>query len=266
MLVSQLISKYELLSSWEEFVEDFRGRSYLATELDHIEHPAAELLHQWRDKGVPAMTSSPPWTNKQKDQCIHRGCHQSAKDHANFLREEMAEFIENKSWVVLPYEIVRDLEEIMFSQAAVKDKRNCKPRLLCDHSWPWLGWLSVNDTTIPHAPPESMQFGRTLQRLLWLIQHANPKFGPPKTNKQDLKDGFYRLFLKALDCLRLAVVLPKFKGEPQLIAIPLACTMGWVQLPPSFCVMSETVCDLANQAIRSNHITPPHRLDEEAAA
>jgi hypothetical protein len=215
-------------STWEEFVEEFRGRSYLATELDHVEHPAAELLRQWRDEGVPAMTSSPPWTNEQKDQCIHRGCHQSAKDHADFLREEMAEFIENKFWVVLPYEIVRDLEDIMFAPAAVKDERDRKPRLLCDHSWPWLGWLSVNDTTIPHAPPEAMQFGRTLQRLLWLIRHANPKFGPPKTNKQDLKDGYYRLFLRALDCLRLALVLPKFEGEPQLIAIPLACTMCWV--------------------------------------
>jgi hypothetical protein len=90
----------------------------------------------------------------------------------------------------------------------------------------------------------------------------------PAKGKQtkDLKDGYYQLFLKALDCLCLALVLPKFKGEPQLIAIPLACTMGWVQLPPSFCVMSKTVCDLANQAIRSNHITPPHRLDEEASA
>ena len=265
-LVCQLISKFEHSSSWEEFVEDFRGRSYLATELDHVTHPAAELLRQWRDEGVPAMNSSPPWTTEQKDQCIQRGCHQSAKDHADFLREEMAEFIENKSWVVLPYEIVRDQEHIMFAPAAVKDERDRKPRLLCDHSWPWLGWLSVNDTTIPHAPPEAMQFGRALQRLLWLIRHANPKFGPTKTNKQDLKDGFYRLFLKALDCLRLSVVLPKFEGEPQLIAIPLACTMGWVQSPPTFCAMSETVCDLANQAIRSNHATPPHRLDDEAAA
>jgi hypothetical protein len=76
------------------------------------------------------MTSSSPWTNEQKDQCIQRGCHQSTKDHADFLREEMAEFIKNKFWVVLPYEIARNLEEIMFSPAAVKDERDRKPRLL----------------------------------------------------------------------------------------------------------------------------------------
>ena len=43
-LVSQLISKFPSSSSWEAFVNDFRGRSYLATKLDNIEHPAAELL------------------------------------------------------------------------------------------------------------------------------------------------------------------------------------------------------------------------------
>ncbi len=42
--------------------------------------------------------------------------------------------------------------------------------------------------------------------------------------------------------------------------------MGWVQSPPTFCVMSETVCDLANKAFRSGKTPVPHRLDSEAAA
>jgi hypothetical protein len=76
----------------------------------------------------------------------------------------------------------------------------------------------------------------------------------------------YDLWLHQYDLRHLiALVLPKCEGEPQLIAIPLAGTMGWVQSPPSFCVMSKTVCDLANQAICSNNTTPPHRLDEAAA-
>jgi hypothetical protein len=160
----------------------------------------------------------------------------------------MAEFVESKFWVVLPYALVRPLEQLMLSPAAVKEERERKPRLLCDHSWPWQGWPSVNDTTIPHAPPEAMQFGLTLPRLLWNLRHANPKYGPPRLAKFDIKDGFYRLFLRPMDCLRLAVLLPRYEGESQLVAVPLACTMGWVQSPPSFFTMSETVCDLANQA------------------
>ena len=171
-LVSQLISKFHSSSSWEAFVNEFRGRSYLATELDNIEHPAAELLQKWRDEGVPALSDSPPWTKEQKDHCIQRGCHQSAKEHAEFLREEMAEFIESKFWVVLPSNLIQDEEDIMFSPSAVKDERNRKPRLLCDHSWQWLGWDSVNESTVPHAPPKAMQFGLMLPRLLWL--HVRP--------------------------------------------------------------------------------------------
>jgi hypothetical protein len=130
-----------------------------------------------------------------------------------------------------------------------------------------LAWMAIRErnNSPSYAPPEAMQFGRALPHILWLLQHANPKFGPPQLAKYDVKDGFYRLFLRALDCLRLALVLPKYEGEAQLVAVPLACTMGWVQSPPTFCTMSETVCDLANSAIRSNKpADAEHRLEVQA--
>ena len=266
-LVRSLASAFASSASWESFIQEYRGPSYLSSELDQVDHPAAALLRRWRDEGVPVHTSSPPWTLAQKDACIQRGCHKSAKDHSSFLREELAEFMESKSWMVLPYRLVRHLEALMFSPAAVKEERERKPRLLCDHSWPWLGWPSVNETTIPHAPPEAMQFGRALHRLLAMVRHANPKFGPVRAAKYDIKDGFYRLFLRPSDCLRLSLVLPAYENEEQLVAIPLACTMGWVQSPPTFCAMSETVCDLANRSIRliPSEGPPTHRLDDAAA-
>ena len=89
---------------------------------------------------------------------------------------------------------------------------------MCDHSWHW-GWPTLNDLTVAHAPPEAMQFGGALARILRLTRHANPKFGPAKAAKLDLKDGFYRLFLQALACLRLAVILPHYEGEPQLVGM-----------------------------------------------
>ena len=98
-LVSNLMKKFEHAGSWETFATDFRGRSYLSDDIDDLEHPAADLLRrQWRDEGVPAGTSSQPWTREQKDECLRRGCHPSATLHSTFLREEMAEFIENKFW------------------------------------------------------------------------------------------------------------------------------------------------------------------------
>ena len=128
----------------------------------------------------------------------------------------MAEFIENKFWVVLPYTLVRHLQELMLSPTAVKDERNRKPHLLSHHSWPW-PWGSVNDMTVHHAPPEAMQLGGALPQTLRLVRHANPKFGQPRLNKQDIKDGFYRMYLRASDCLRLALMLPRYDGEPPLV-------------------------------------------------
>ena len=154
----------------------------------------------------------------------------------------------------------------MLWPAAIKEERNRKPRLLCDHSWDW-GWDSINDTTIPHAPPEAMQFRCTLACVMQQMRHANPKFGATKLAKHGVKDGFYQLYLKAKELLHLALLLPKFEGEPQLVAIPMSCTMGWTESPPSFSTMSETVCDEANQTfLQAPLAVPEHRLEAQAQA
>ena len=211
---------------------------------------------------MPALTSSPPWSPETKQACIERGCHRSAVEHAGFLREEMSEFIDNRFWAVLPYRAVAHLPNLQLSPAAVKEERERKPRLLCDHSW-----YPVNDTTLPHAPPEAMQFGGALQRILELVRHADPQYGPVHLSKHDIKDGYYRLFLKPEDCLRLAIILPTYDDEEQLVAIPMACTMGWVESPPTFCTMSETVADETNRrTVENQEIAEPHRLEAAAAA
>ena len=133
----------------------------------------------------------------------------------------MAKFIENKFWMILPHGMVDDSPQLVLSPAAIKDERDHKPQFLCDHSWPW-GWPPVNDSTIPHLPPEAMQFGLTLDRLLFKMRHADPKFGPVRISKADIKDGFHCLFLNAQNCLRLAIILPRCDNEPQLVGIPLA--------------------------------------------
>jgi hypothetical protein len=160
-LVSSLARELLCSKSWEDFILTFQGRSYLADDLDGLDHPAAGLLRHWRDHGVPAQTSAEPWSDSTKDSYIERGCHQSATEQSAFLREEMSEFIENRFWAVLPYRLVRHLPQLQLSPVAVKEERQRKPCLLCDHSW-----NPVNETTVPHAPPEAMQFGGALHRIL----------------------------------------------------------------------------------------------------
>jgi hypothetical protein len=59
--------------------------------------------------------------------------------------------------------------------------------------------------------------------------------------------------------------MPRYEGEEQLIAIPMACTMGWVQSPATFCAMSETIADLTNTREGANLKPAPHHLEELAA-
>lgn len=85
-----------------------------------------------------------------------------------------------------------------------------------------------------------------------------PKVGPVCSAKFDVKDGFHRVFLNSLQCLWLAVLMPKCKDKERLVAIHLALTMGWVQSPPMFCAMSETVCNVTNTAFPKDlHFNKP---------
>jgi hypothetical protein len=82
-------------------------------------------------------------------------------------------------------------------------------------------------------------------------------------SKYDLKDGFYKLHFRPAHALNLAVVLPQYEGLPPLVAIPLCLTMGWINSPPTFCGLSETICDVANNRLFRRH-APPHRLEADA--
>ena len=92
----------------------------------------------------------------------------------------MADFIENNFWLVLPYDLVKELLLLRLTPLACKEERDRRARILMDHSWPW-PWDNINANTLPGAPPEAMQFGSMLQRLMYFSRHANPKFGPVKT-------------------------------------------------------------------------------------
>ena len=53
-----------------------------------------------------------------------------------------------------------------------------------------------------------MKFGRTFDRLLRYILHADPTLGPVKMFQQDVLDAFYRLLLALNDITKLAMILP----------------------------------------------------------
>ena len=196
-----------------------------------------------------------PLTQEQLREQLDRGCHQSAQNHAAFLREEMADYVESGFWLVLPYELIKDLPGLRLSPSGVKDERDRRPRLVVDHTF-----FFVNRDTLALAPKESMQFGQALPRIIHHARHANPKFGPSKLAKYDITDGFYRVHLDPDHAPALCTIMPKYPDEPQLVAIPTVLTMGWVNSPPTFSALTETICDITNDRMYRHH-APPHRLE-----
>jgi hypothetical protein len=241
--------------TWAHFVQSSRPYLHLSEHVQTLPHRAAPLLHQLRTQGAPVVFHTPPWDTERLNACVARGPHSSAIDHAAFVRDEMAEFVEKGFWTVLPYRSVQHLPNLRLSPLGVVPQRDRRPRLIVD-----LSFYQVNADTIQHAPPEAMQFGRALDRLITTIRHADPAHGPVHMIKVDIADGFYRVGLVPDHAPGLAVILPKNPQEEQLIAIPFVLPMGWVESPPFFCIATETATDLAN-ARKHRTTAPAHRLE-----
>jgi hypothetical protein len=229
---------------WQQAMLRHRGRSNVNQEVRHLPHRASRLLHHLGRRGASVALSSAPWDQTHRDAAATRGPHKSSLGEREFVSQEMIDFCQQGYWIVLPYSVVSEWPGLRISPLGVVPQRDRRPRLIVDYTF-----SGVNPDTVPLAPKEAMQFGRALQRVLTLIVHADPRYGPVHLAKIDIADGFYRVWLQVTDVPKLGVALPTKLGSTPLIAFPLALPMGWVESPPYFTALTETACDLANQAL-----------------
>ena len=92
--VAKAVQLLHASSSWESFVQAYRGPSLLSSAVGSLPHPAAPLLANWRSEGVPVTMSGEDWSHEKIQETARRGPHKSAKDYADFVRDEMASFAE----------------------------------------------------------------------------------------------------------------------------------------------------------------------------
>ena len=223
-------------------------------------HPASRLLRHYKRHGAPVTLADAPWSQAELEASIQRGPHRSAYEYMEFLREDMADYVDKGMWIVLPYEDVRHTPGLRLSPIGVVPQRARRPRPIVDYTF-----YGTNDATQPNAPMEAMQFGRALDRLLRKILLANPARGRVYLIKIDLKDGFYRIDLGLSGTPSLGVVFPSAPGEPPLVALPLRLPMGWKNSPPLFSAATETIADITNQAVLHHQQAAPHPMDYHAA-
>ena len=237
---------------WYQFIRKLQHPSDCAAHLRALPHSAGPYLHRLASRGVPAPSTSSPWSTRQKRQHLRRGAHPSAHVFKEFLHQDMLDMVQKGYWSILPFSEVEQFVHLKLSPAGVVPQRTRRPRPIMDYTF-----TDINSSSVPLSPLSSMQFGQTLQRLLQRIAYADPSHGPPLLMKLDLSDGYYRIHLSPEAALELAVTLPGLRPGAPLVGIPLCLPMGWCHSPPFFCAFTETAADLANITINN---TTPHTV------
>ena len=260
-LVDKLTGLFlECNRDWVSFVHRVHTRPCLHAHVKSLPHSAAAYLHDLRADGAPVQCTTPLWASECKDRSMQRGPHPSTRPYLHFLESDMADMITKGYWVVLPYKLVKDIPNLRISPMGAVPQRERRPRIIVDYSF-----SGINQETHRGAPPEAMQFGRALERVLRKVATADTAQGPLYLLKIDLSDGFYRVRLRAQDAPMLGVAFPVAPGEPLLTAIPLVLPMGWTESPPYFCTTTETIVDLANLYSHSTWDPPSHPLEVPSA-
>ena len=241
---------------WSSLMAHQRPFSDLQDNIQNLPHKAGRSLSHLKTKGIPAMSSSPPWTLQQRDDAVSRGSHKSCLGHQKFLDEELKSFVDKGQWLVLPYTAVRELPKLQIHPIGVVPQHGRRPRIIVD-----LTYSGFNQTAVPLHPSKSMQFGRMLPCFLQKIVNADKRHGPVHMLKVDISDGFYRLALRPDDVPLFGIPWPISTGET-LIAFPMCLPMGWVSSPPYFFAVTETIADLTNAALQAKAIALPHPLED----
>lgn len=169
---------------------------------------------------MPALSHTLPWTLCEKDTVFCRGPHRSAAlQYADFLVEDMFDYVNMGFWTVLPYEAVRYHPALRLVPAGVVPQQNRQPCPIIDYSF-----YGANVAFFP-----LLQFGRTLQQVLQRLVYSNPCYGHALLAKIDLADGYYQIPLSAHAALQLAVIIPSDTSPTPFIALALSLPMGWSQ-------------------------------------
>jgi hypothetical protein len=116
----------------------------------------------------------------------------------------------------------------------------------------------VNHHSLPLSPTQSTTW---VNNAAHSSMHNLCQPLPPLLLKLDLSDGYYMVHLFSEAALESAVVLPDFKRNSSLVALPSCIPMGWTHCPPHFCAFTETIADVAKNNLKHAHFQPPHNLE-----
>ncbi len=207
------------------------------------------------------MQFAPDTPDQDLEAALKKGCHRSATLAAAYVHSELADQPTFGHICLLPWSQARHLPNLRLSPVGSIPQAGRRDRLIYDYTW-----SGTNRAVHKRAPPEAMQFGGALHRLLHAIVDADPGHGPVHMAKVDLSDAYMRVWLRIVDLPKLAFVFPPHPSDPEpLIGFHLSLPMGFVESAPYFCASTKTVADLINNSWRLADLAPPHPLERFTA-
>jgi hypothetical protein len=103
----------------------------IAPGVQHIDHPAATILHQSKKHGVPVTTKTSQWPIAKIDSTIKRGPHKLDFKDLLFLRLEFSAMMREGQWTVFPASLARKLKGIRIIPNGIVPQRDSSPSHDC---------------------------------------------------------------------------------------------------------------------------------------
>ena len=114
---------------------------------------------------------------------------------------------------------------------------------------------------------EVMRFSGALLCILKKLLTADPRQGQVYLTKVDLSDAYMRFWVRMEEVLSVAFLIPKkTPSNTQLMVFHLSLPMRYIDRAPYFCMVTDTVADLANKAISRRYQEGEHPLELAAEA
>ena len=97
---------------------------------------------------------------------------------------------------------------------------------------------------------EAIQFGGALLHILKQVCTSDPRLGIVYLRKLDFADNYMRLWVRMGNFPYVAFLIPKKNPiNTQLVGFHISLPMRHIDCDPYFCMVTETVDNLANKAI-----------------
>ena len=107
-----------------------------------------------------------------------------------------------------------------------------------------------------------MRFGGALQCILNQVLTVESRLGTVYLIKADLADAYMRLLVRMDDVPSVSFLIPnKNTSDTQLVVFHILLLMGYIDSATYFCMATETVTDLANEAITLKEQAGEHILE-----